>query len=104
MTLSHGLPLKRGVGTFQTTLLILMILGSSVAAIGQPLTIVSPVVGTIYAGDVGIFYNPLFNISASGGTPPYIYSVVGAPSWISINPATGVAAGMAPSAGSYVFT
>jgi len=56
------------------------------------------------AGTVGTAYSHTF--AASGGTAPYIYSVAGGllPAGLTLNPATGAAAGVPAAAGTFAFS
>jgi uncharacterized protein (TIGR03437 family) len=76
----------------------------SILVSGQSLTFLTPPSGTVYGGDVGVSYTPLFSMSATGGTPPYTYSTIGAPSWVSVNSSTGTATGTPTTTGTFTFT
>ena len=90
--------------TLRVVLLSILFLGLAPAVAGQPLSFSAPASSSIYGGDAGVAYNPLFTMVAAGGTPPYTYSIVGAPSWISVNSATGVGAGTPTTQGAYTFS
>jgi len=84
-------------------LLTIIPLGLVSIGFGQALTL-TPLSGTAFGGDVGVFYNPLFTLSATGGTPPYTYSTVGAPSWLAVSSSTGLATGAPTTTGTYIVT
>jgi hypothetical protein len=66
----------------------------------------SPVIpeGTAANGNVGVFYTNA--LVASGGTPPYTYSLVSGsfPSGVTLNSSTGVISGIPTNSGSFSFT
>jgi uncharacterized repeat protein (TIGR01451 family) len=53
-------------------------------------------------GSAGTFYSQ--TLVASGGTPPYLYTAVGLPSFFTVSETTGVLSGTAPTAGAINFT
>ncbi|HEX9689603.1 MAG TPA: putative Ig domain-containing protein, partial [Thermoanaerobaculia bacterium] len=53
-------------------------------------------------GSAGTFY--IQTLVASGGTPPYLYTAVGLPSFFTVSETTGVLSGTAPTAGAINFT
>ncbi len=56
--------------------------------------------------DAGIGATFIFSLEATGGTPPYTWSIAGGtfPAGLSLNSTTGVISGVAASAGNFLFT
>ena len=71
--------------------------------ISAPTLTFSPPGGTLSAGVVNVAYSQ--TVTASGGTSPYGYAVVGTlPTGLSLNHATGAISGTPTAAGNYSFS
>ena len=57
---------------------------------------------TNFAGIVGVPFSA--TLAAANGTSPYTWQISGQPSWLTINPATGVLSGTPAAAGPFTFT
>ncbi len=69
------------------------------ATVGSPFTITTT---SLPGGGVGAAYSG--NLGASGGQPPYSWSLSGQPSWLSVNSSSGALSGTPTAAGSFNFT
>ncbi len=96
-----GTPTAGGPFTFAATVTDS---GGQIAQAQVTITAVSPlqvVPPTAFSGVIGVPFSG--SLAATGGTPPYSWQISGQPSWLSINPATGVLSGTPTAGGPVTF-
>ena len=70
----------------------------SVTVAPQPLQIAPP---TTFTGTAGVPFSAI--LTATGGTPPYLWQVSGQPAWLVINASTGALSGTPTAVGPFAF-
>jgi len=91
---SHSITAVYGGDTYDS--------GSTSSSITQ--TVTKPVIGTTSLPNGTKNANYSQTLSVSGGAAPYIWSISGAPSWLSISVSGGIISGKPTASGTYSFT